>query len=126
MRHRPIEIGIALVLAFVVMACSGAARQKTIRITYETLNVAADKLTAYSKSHEREIVDKALARQATKAEVVAELADFRAKVDKAEIAIVAGFRMTAAASIINDDQSLSALLRVAALVATELKELGIP
>lgn len=124
-RNRQLEIGITLVLAFILMACGASARQTTIRATYESLAVADDSLKAFSATQEQAIVDKALARQATKAEVTAELAAFRLKMDKANNDLNAAFRMVFGAQILDDERSLAAALKVAGLVITQLKEIGV-
>jgi len=124
-RNRQLEIGSALVLAFILAACGASARQKTIRITYESVNVAADSLEQFTKIHGEALIRDAKARGATKEQADAELAAFLAKVDHAALTKNAAYRMVAAAAALNDDRSLATLLQVAAMLMTELKELGV-
>ena len=121
MRNRQLEIAVALTLAFILMACGANARQRTITVTFAATNAAAEKLVEFSDAHERAIVN----ISATREQAESELAAFRKKVDHAEKTFAAVYRMLAAAAIVDDDRSLSALVQVAALLWTELKELGV-
>ncbi len=125
MRNRQLELGVALLLAFVLVACGASARQKTIRITYESVNIADDQLVQFTRTHGRAIVDDALAAGKTKEQTRAELDAFLVKTDKASLTVKAAYRMVAAASALDDERSLAALLQVAALLKTQLKELGV-
>jgi hypothetical protein len=109
-------------LLVLLVACGASQREKTIRATFNATTVAADSLVAFSRTHEMAIVDAATSKEEGKAK----LAEFRAKVDKAELTLTAVYRMTAAASLANDDQSLAALLKVAQMLWAQLKELGVP
>lgn len=107
--------------AVLLFGCGASQREKTIRATFHATNVAADSLVVFSKTHEDAIIDAATSKETAQEN----LKQFRAKVDHAEMTITAVYRMTAAAAIANDDQSVAALIKVAALLWTELKELGV-
>lgn len=129
MRNRQLDIGITLLLAFVLFACGASARQRTIRLTYESINVASDQLESFTKIHGRAIIDetygKCGATPACKEEARAKLDAFLVKTDHASITRNAAYRMVAAAAAINDERSLSTLLQVVAMLIAELKELGV-
>lgn len=117
---------IPLVLALVVLAaCGASARKKTIRATYETISIAAAELPQFVRTHSKAIVDDAKARGATKEEARVELDAFLAKANHADLSVKAAINMTVAAAILDDEKSLAALLKVAAIVKAELVELGV-
>lgn len=124
-RSRQLEIGIALVLAFVLCACGASARQRTIRLTYETVNIADDQLIEYTKTHGKALYDEAHAAGKTKAEADAEVDAFLAKAQHAHGTVGAVRLMATAAAVLDDDPSLRALLKVAAMLTAELKDLGV-
>ena len=121
MRNRQLEIGVALLLAFILCACGASQRKKTIRATFDTTTIAADALVGFARAHEEAILEAGTSKEAVEADIKA----FRIKVDHAERTIAAVYRMTAAAALANDDPSLSALLKVAGTLWTELNELGV-
>jgi hypothetical protein len=125
MRHRQLEIGLALMLAFILAACGAHARQTTIRITYESTNIADDQLMAFTKIRSKAIVDDAKAAGKTKEAAGAELDAFLAKAQHAQLTVNAVYRMVGAAAALNDDRSLSTLLAVFSMLTAELKELGV-
>lgn len=126
MRNRQLEIAVALLLAFVVCACGATARQKTIRMTYESANLADDQLIEFTKIHGKALYDEAKAAGKTKAEADVEVNAFIAKAEHAHATVEAVRLMATAAAVIGGDPSLSALLKVAAMLTTELKDLGVP
>lgn len=119
MRTRTVPILLVLLVAFT--ACSGTARLKTIRATYDVTNVATEKLASYSAAHEAKL----LAAATDAAVFDAQLAAWRAKVDHAEKAREAVYRAIATAALLNDDRSLGALIRAALILRTELQALGV-
>lgn len=123
-RNRQLEIGVALALAFVLVAC-GSARQKTIRITYEAANIAADQLPQFTETHGKAIIDAAKAKGETREQASAEVEAFLSKAKHADLTLRAVYRMVAAAAVLDDDRSLAALLEVARMLQAELKELGL-
>jgi hypothetical protein len=125
-KGRQVHIGLALLLAFVVCACGASARQKTIRVTYESIKIAGDALESYTKAHGEALIRDAKAAGKTKEQASAELEGFLAKVDHADIGVKAAYGMVSAAITLDDDHSLAALLKVAGLLMKELKDLGVP
>lgn len=118
----PTVVAAATVALLLLSACAGSTREKTIHATYDTTNVAADHLMSYSHDHEANILK--TATTTTVAEK--ELADFRAKVDHADKSLKLVYQAIATALILNDEVSLTALLKVADVWITELKDLGVP
>lgn len=118
---RPL-LALALVIAWGIAGCGASARQKTIRATFDLTDVAAAHLVTFSHDHEMAIVHTAT----TEAVAVAELEDWRKKVDHAEKTIAAVYRLVAGAALVNDDKSLATLLQAAKLLGDELTELGVP
>lgn len=112
---------IALLLLVVLVACGASQRTKTIRATFDATTIAADSLVAFSRAREQAIFDTATSKEA----VETGIKEFRGKVDHVERTVAAVYRMTAAAALANDDQSLAALVKVAGILWTELKELGV-
>lgn len=107
------------------LGCGAAARQRTIRLTYESANIADDQLRAFTETRAKEIVDAGKAASKTKEQTGAELDAFLAKANKAHVSVNAVLRMVAAAAALDDDKSLAALLSVAKIMTDELKELGL-
>ena len=116
---------LTLLLFVFLVACGASARQKTIRITYETASIADDELQHFKLQHGKQIVDEAVAAGKSKEQARAELDAFIAKVDHAQLTVIAVYRMVAAASALDDDRSLKALLQVAEMLKLELKDLGV-
>lgn len=112
-------------LLLVLVACGASQRQKMIRVTYETISVGLVELPQYVTTHGKAIVDEAKARGETKEQASAELEAFLAKATHADATVKAAANMCVAAAVLDDDRSLAALLRVAAMVQAELKELGL-
>jgi hypothetical protein len=104
-----------------LVACGASQREKTIRSTFAAANIAADSLVGFARAREEAIFEAGTSKEAVEADIKA----FRSKVDHVERAIAAVWRMTAAAAIANDEPSLSALLKIAGVLWTELKELGV-
>lgn len=103
------------------VACSGADRQRTIRITYDAAIAADEHLTTYTHVHEEAIVR----ASPTKEQAVADLAAFRTKVDHAENVLKGVYSLVAAAALVNDDRSVATMLQAAAILSTELHDLGV-
>lgn len=118
------RIPLVAVLALIV-ACGASARQKTIRVTYETISVGLVELPHYVTTHGKAIVDEAKAKGETKEQASAELEAFLAKAMHADATVKAAANMCVAAAVLDDDRSLAALLKVAAMVQAELKDLGV-
>ncbi len=114
-----------LLLCGLALGCGAAARQRTIRLTYESANIADDQLRAFTETHSKEIVDAGKAAGKTKEQTGAELDAFLAKATKVHVTINAVLRMVAAAAALDDDKSLAAMLSVAKIMADELRELGV-
>lgn len=119
-RRIPLIVALAL-----LVACGASARQKTIRITYETISLAATELPQFTITRGKQIVDEAKAKGETKEQAGAEVEAFLAKANHADLAVKAAINMTVAAAVLDDDRSLAALLKVAAMLRDELKELGV-
>ncbi len=123
-RNRQLEIGVALVLAFIVCACGASTRQKSIRISYETVALAATELPDFTRTRGKAIVDDAKAAGKTKEQASAELETFLAKATKADGYVKAAINMCIAAAVLDDDRSLAALLRVVVFMQAALKDIG--
>ena len=54
-----------------VTACSGSARQHTLRASFVAVNAARDGLLAFDKTHQLEIVDKATTREQAEVDIAA-------------------------------------------------------
>lgn len=106
-------------------ACGASARQKTIRLTYEATNIAADQLEIFTVTHGKAIVDEAHAAGKPKEQARAEVDAFLDKAKKADVTLIAVYRMVAAAAVLDDERSLAALLQVAAMLQQQLKDLGV-
>lgn len=115
-------LGITLVLA---TGCGASARQKTIRLTYESANIADDQLIEFTKIHGKALYDEAKAAGKTKEQADVDVNAFLVKAQHAHATVEAVRMMATAAAVIGGDQSLSALLKVAAMLTAELKDLGV-
>ncbi len=105
-----------------VMACGAGQREKTIAATYQATTIAAAHLVTYE--HDREVA--IIGHATSEAEGKAQLAAERAKVNHAEKVIAGVYRAIAAAAVLNDDQSLAALVQAALVLSAELHDLGVP
>lgn len=114
-----------LLLCGLALGCGAAARQRTIRLTYESANIVDDQLRAFTEVRAKEIVDAGKAAGKTKEQTGAELDAFLAKANKAHASVNAVLRMVAAAAALDDDKSLKTLLSVAKMMMDEMKELGV-
>lgn len=124
-RNRQCEVAVALLLAFVLFACGASQRQKTIRITYASAIVADDQLVTFTRTHGKALYDEAKAAGKTKTEADVAVNAFLAKAEHAHLTAGAVVQMAAAAMTLDDDRSFAALLKVAAMLRDELKELGV-
>ena len=104
-----------------LVACGPSARLRTIRATYAVANVSADHLAAYSEAHEAQIVAGATSPDDGRAQLVA----WRDRVDHAEKVLATLYRAIAAASILDDSHSLTALVQAAVVLRTELTAIGV-
>lgn len=114
-------IAALLLMAWILAACTASAREKTIAGTYVAVNTASAGLVAFDARHQDDLVvgapDEASGKTA--------LAEYRAKRELAVKAIDAAFRAIATAAVLEDDQSLAAMLAAALIVKQELQELGV-
>lgn len=86
------------------------------------MTVAVDKLVEFSEAHQKALADSST----TEAEARAKVAAFREKRDHAKATADALINMVIAAAILDDDQSLAAMVKVATMLRAELKDLGVP
>ena len=114
-----------LLFCGLILGCGAAARQRTIRLTYEAANIADEQLRAFTEVHAKEIVDVGHAAGKTKEQTGIEQDAFLAKANKVHVTVNAVLRMVAAAAALNDDKSLAAMLSIAKIMSDELKELGV-
>ena len=92
--------------AFVVLAliaCGPTAREKALHGSLLSVTVAADGFNTWTDQREGAIIDAEVARHATEAEGRAELADFRADVDRVSALVRVSFRAIAVAAL--DDKT---------------------
>lgn len=112
---------ILLLCCSVLIACGASAREKTIRTTFDATNIAADHLLTFSDAQEAQINATATSLEDRNAKTAA----WRAKVDKAELALTAVYRAIATAALLNDDRSVATLIQVALILNAELHDLGV-
>lgn len=119
-RHRQLDIGITLLLAFVLFACANA-RQTTIRTTLATATVVAEALPVVSEARQRALV----AESTTKEEATAKTLAFQTKVEHAKTTLNALVDMALIAAVLEDDHSFNTMVRVAAMAWAAAKEIGV-
>jgi hypothetical protein len=111
----------ALVAAALVTSCSAGARDKALRAAYVSAQASSTALTTYDAAHQADLVTAAPDRATGETA----LATWRERRHVAELAIGTLYRAIAAAAVINDDQSLQAMITAAGIVAQELAALGV-
>lgn len=106
---------------FVLVACGASARQTALSGAYTTATAGATGLVAFDAKHEQDIVAAAPDEPTGKQQ----LADYRAARAKAELAIDTLLRAIAAAAVLNNDQSLAAVVSAGITVNQALAALGV-
>lgn len=107
-------------LAHTATGCA-TGREKAIRTTLITTDAAKAAFVAFDRQHQLDLVAQAPDRAAGEAALVA----WRAKQAEAEKAFEVTYRGIAAAATLNDDPSFNGMVQAAALLAAELKTLGV-
>ena len=92
-------------------ACHDGRRNDTLHAALVTVNGVRDKLVAFDGEHQDQIILRAQRAGKTRAEVKAEIADYRDARAPVEAALVAVYQFIAAAATADDDLSLRAAIR---------------
>lgn len=112
-------LGITMLIG--MFACGASARQTALSGAYTTATAGAAGLVAFDAKHEQDIVAAAPDEPTGKQQ----LADYRAARAKAELAIDTLLRAIAAAAVLNNDQSLAAVVQAGITVNQALAALGV-
>jgi len=108
---------VSLVALACLSGCGASQRDRTIHATYTAVSAARDGFVAYDRIEQASIVTKATSEESGKAQ----LAAYRASRAKVVEAFEGAFHALAAAALLNDDQSVSAMLLAAAQLAEIVK-----
>jgi hypothetical protein len=108
-----------VVLVLLAIGCASSQRTKVIGGTLAGVDASALALTTYSHQHTEELIASAPSLEQGKALI----ADWRAKVDRLELAVDAVYRLIAVAALANDDASVANAVQAAKVVADEIRDL---
>ena len=115
---------VLLLLVAMLVACGASAREKTLKTSLRSLNVARDTVLAVSDKREGQIYDACNPPTCTKEEGHKQVDEWRAKVDVVVKAIDAGYRAIFAASLLEDAESLSEATAAVVIALALVKELA--
>lgn len=110
---------VPVLLLLALVACGASARERTITAAFATTNASRDAFVAFDASHQHQLVERATSLDDGKAL----LSDYRAKRAVVVDLFAATYRAIAAAAIVADGRSMSALLAAAAQLAAAFDDL---
>ncbi len=109
---------LTLVLGFA--ACGATAREKTIKATLITANVARDEFASWDLKHQHALVE----TSSSKDDATEKVAHYRKDQDRVVLGFTALYRLIATAAILEDDpKSLANLLAAADQLYTLITEI---
>lgn len=111
----------AVIFVLALVACSSNQRASTITTTLNAVNAAEAGFVAFDGKHQLDIVSASTSHD----DAVAKLADYRAKRELVVVALTGAYDALKVAAEVNDDPSVAGAVAAAALLAADLKTLGV-